>query len=510
MAGRPTAAPALAARGLSMAFGGQQVLHAASLTVDAGEVHALVGHNGSGKSTLVKILAGVYTPLPSAEIAVGGRTIAAGDPQASYAAGLRFVHQDLGLVDTLDVVDNVLFGTSYPLRRGGRIDWSAARRAVSEILEQLGYRVNVRAPVARLSVADRTGVALARALYAPRGRASLVVLDETTAALAAAGVDHLFDAVRRLTDLGLGVLYISHRLDEVFAIADRTTVLRDGRVVAVERVGDLDEDRLIELIVGRGLDRPAAARAPEATRPAALTVRGLSAGGVRRADFDLGAGEILGIAGLDGSGRDSVAPALFGAIPRRGVVRVGGRPVAAGRPDLAIRAGIGLLPADRLRNGLFGRLSGAANLTVSDLPTRVRFGPLDRSRERAIATDWFERLDVRPRDPALPVQSLSGGNQQKVLLGRSLRLDPDVLLLDEPTQGVDVGAVDRIHALLRAAAADGAGVLVCSSDSNELARLCDRVLVFTNGVIRAELVGAELSVHAIDAAALSTSEGIAS
>jgi ribose transport system ATP-binding protein len=496
--------------GVDMSFGPQQVLHDVGLHVRAGEVHALVGHNGSGKSTMIKVLAGIHTPEPGAVVRVHGRPIPPSDPQAAYDAGLRFVHQDLGLVDSLDAVDNVLFGATYPRRRFRRIDWRAARSAVAALVDELGYRLDVRSPVARLSLADRTGVALARALYEPRGRARVVLFDETTAALPARGVDRLFDAIRRLVARGLGVVYISHRLEEIFRIADRVTVLRDGRVVAVESVAALSERRLIELMVGRGLDRSNGRRAATSSRQAILRVRGLRSRRIRRADLDVHEGEIVGVAGLDGSGREDLAPALFGSIPRRGDVSVRRVPVPAGRPDLAIRFGIGLLPSDRLRNGLFHRMTVRENLTMPDMPVVFGRGPLDRRREAAIAVDWLERLDVRPRRPEVPVAALSGGNQQKLLLARWLRLKPQVLVLDEPTQGVDVGAVDRIYAMVRSSADEGTSVVVCSSDADELALLCDRVVVFGAGEVRDELAGEELNRHAIDTAVLSTERGIAS
>jgi ribose transport system ATP-binding protein len=497
----------LEVNGVNMSFGPQQVLHDAALTVRSGEVHALVGHNGSGKSTLVKVLAGLHAPAPGAVVRAGDEPVAPGDPQAAHDAGLHFVHQDLGLVDTLDVVDNVLFGGAYPRRRFGRIDGKAARRAVAAVLDDLGYGIDVRSSVARLSLADRTGVALARALYEPRGEATVVVFDETTAALPAPGVDRLFQAIRRLVARGLGVVYISHRLEEVFRIADRVTVLRDGRVVAVEEVAALSERQLIELMVGRGFDRSAGRREPPSRRPAVLSVRSLHGGRIRHADLTVHEGEIVGVAGLDDSGRNDFAPALFGFVPRQGDVAVHGVPVPAGRPDLAIRAGLGLLPSDRLRNGLFHRMSLRENLTMPAIPVRFRGGPLDRKAEAAATANWLDRLDVRPRRPDLPVAALSGGNQQKLLLARWLRLEPEVLVLDEPTQGVDVGAVERIYAMLRRSADQGMAVVVCSSDADELDLLCDRVVVFGGGVVRTELAGEDARRHAIDAAVLSGSGG---
>jgi len=499
----------LEVRSVNKRFGAQQVLFDVDVDVRPREVHALVGHNGSGKSTLVKILAGVHHPEPGAEIRVDTKRLRAGDPDDAYDLGLRFVHQDLGLVETLDVVDNVLFGTAYPRRSFGRIDWQTARAAVTAILDELGYALDVRSSIARLSLAERTGVALARAMYQPRGEPTVLVFDEPTAALPSAAVDHLFQAIRGVVAKGLGVLYISHRLDEIFRIADRVSVLRDGRVVAVENVADLDERRLIELMVGRHVER--SARRPLAERSSgALQLRGIRTRRIRAFDLDVGAGEIVGVAGIAGSGRDELAGAIFGSVPRRGTVDVFGDRLPAGRTDRAIERGIGLLPSDRARNGLLHGMTVRENLSIADLPTRARGALLDRRQEQRDTSEWLDRLDVRPGDPERPVHQLSGGNQQKVLLARWLRRDPKVLILDEPTQGVDVATVGRLYSLVRAAAGRGTAVLVCSSDTDELVRLCDRIVVLVGGVQHVELTGTDISREAVDAAALAFAEGAAS
>jgi ribose transport system ATP-binding protein len=499
---------ALDVAGINKRFGSQQVLFDAGLQVRPGEVHALVGHNGSGKSTLVKAMAGLHEPDPGASADVFGRSIAFGDPKSSYDAGLRFVHQDLGLVETLEVVDNVLFGSAYPVRFGHRIDWAAARSIVADLVNDLGYRFDVRTPVGRLSLADRTGVALARAMYQPRGEPRVVVFDEATAALPAAGVAHLSEVVRGLASRGLGVVYISHRLEEIFQVADRVTVLRDGRVVGVENIGDLDERRLIELMVGRVVERSGGRRTPPPDRGVALRVKNMRARPIRNLDLAVGLGEILGVAGVAGSGRDELAGALFGSIERRGDVEVFGHRVRAGRPDITTKLGIGYLPADRAHNGLFHDMTVRENLTIPSLPTRYRGGLLHHDRECTEAAIWVEQMHVQPEDPERPVRQLSGGNQQKVLLARCLRLDPKVLILDEPTQGVDVATVERIYSMVRAAAQRGTAIVVCSSDTDELVRLCDRVIVLVQGAVRNEFAGSEINRQVIDTAALTFSEGV--
>ena len=486
--------------GLHKSFGSTEALIDVDFELRAGEVHALVGQNGSGKSTLVKVLAGVHD-ADSGHISVDGVAFEARDADDVRQRGLRFVHQDLGLVDSLDVVENLALGNGYDLVFPRRISWRHERRTARAALENLGYDLDVRAPVGSLSASERTGVAICRALEGWQSSARVLVLDEPTASLPEAEVARLFEVVRTVRDRGVGVIYVSHHLHEVLAIADRVTVLRDGRRVGTYAAADLDHDRMIELIVGSSqvgdTERSTGGSHSEGGVPL-LEVVGLGGTVLRDVDLRVHAGEVVGVAGITGSGREDLAPALFGAQPREGRVVVQGNQVPAGRPDLAMAAGVGLVPADRKAVGLIASMVVRENVSLADLRPYLWRNLLSHRRERADVDVWLEALDVRPRDQTLGAMRLSGGNQQKVLLARWLRVGPRVLVLDEPTQGVDVGAKSEIHQRITAAAAEGTAVLICSTDTAELVRLCDRVLVLQRGRIGAELRGGDISDERID------------
>ena len=499
------------------AFGPTEALVDVDFDLRAGEIHALVGQNGSGKSTLVKILAGVHDS-DAGSIAMEGDEFDPRRPGEARLRGLRFVHQDLGLVDSLDVVENLALGRGYDVRFPRRISWRHERRQAHAALADLGYDLDVRSPVGSLRASERTGIAIARALDGWESAARLLVLDEPTASLPEAEVARLFDVVRTIRARGVGVIYVSHHLDEVLAIADRVTILRDGARVGTFAAEELDHDRMVELIVGRGtagsgeqsvspagageIGGPASPGAPSEYEPA-LIVEELSGAVLRGVSLRVGAGEIVGVAGLTGSGREELGPALFGAAGRSGSVSVAGRVVPADRPDRAIAAGLGFVPADRKSLGLVASMVVRENVTLADLRPYLRGGLLRHRAERSDVDTWLGLLDVRPRDQTLGAMRLSGGNQQKVLLARWLRIRPRMLVLDEPTQGVDVGAKAEIHRRIIAAARDGAGVLVCSTDTAELVRVCDRVMVMQRGRIGAELLGRDISEERIDRLCLS-------
>ena len=490
---------------MSKAFGPTEALVDVDFDLRPGEVHALVGQNGSGKSTLVKILAGVYDPDDGA-IAVEGDEFDPRRPEEARLRGLRFVHQDLGLVDSLDVVENLALGCGYDIRFPRRISWRYERRRASAALADLGYDLDVRALAGSLRASERTAIAIARALDGWQSAARLLVLDEPTASLPEAEVVRLFDVVRTIRARGVGVIYVSHHLDEVLEIADRVTILRDGTRVGTFAVEDLDHERMVELIVGRGSVTAGMEKespgAPTQYEPS-LVVEDLSASVLRGVSLQVGAGEVVGVAGLTGSGREEVGPALFGAADRSGSVSVHGSAVPAGRPDIAVSAGLGFVPADRKSLGLVASMVVRENVTLADLRPYLRGGLLRHRKERSDVDVWLGMLDVRPRNQSLGAMRLSGGNQQKVLLARWLRIQPRVLILDEPTQGVDVGAKTDIHRRIVEAARDGAGVLVCSTDTAELVRVCDRVLVLQRGAIGAELLGRDISEESIDRLCLS-------
>jgi ribose transport system ATP-binding protein len=486
------ASPVLAIRGLSKTFPGTKALDRVDFDVRPGEVHALIGQNGCGKSTLIKVLAGYHQPDPGTEIRLAGEPVDLHDTIAARNAGLRFVHQDLGLVETLSAVENLTLGRELETGFGGRIRWGAERRDAEQRLRALGYDFDVRRPVAELSAAERTGVAIARALW-DWEQARVLVVDEPTASLPRAEVKTLFEALRRVRAKGLGVIYVSHRLDEIFTIGDRVTILRDGRLVGTWDVEDVDQDRLVSLMVGGEELRPANARTFDGSEDVALEVRQLRGVEVDNVDFDARRGEVIGIAGLTGSGREEILSLLFGGVSRGGTVRVDGTAVAPG-PHAAMAAGVALVPADRRGQGAIVGLSVRENCTLTDVRRHTaRAGRVDRGAERAEVGDWIERLDVRPPRPEAVFGTLSGGNQQKIVLAKWLRRKPRVLLLDEPTQGVDVHAKATIHGLAREVAADGAVVVIASSEDTELCDTCDRVLVMRDGDVVAELEGDRLT-----------------
>ena len=497
---------ALRLHGLSKTFPGQRALEDVDLEVAAGEIHALVGQNGSGKSTIVKILAGYHHPDAGAVAEVANVPFELGSAVAAGAAGLRFVHQDLGLVESMSVSDNFrmnrqagrALGPLRPLRR--RDDRSAARRA----LLALGYDIDPAAPVAQLAESERTAVAVARALDGANAedRFPLLVLDEATASLPGPEVDRLFGALRRVAASGTAILFISHYLDEVLAISDRVTVLRDGRRVATAESAELSHERLAHLMLGRELVAEAAAHTtvqpPAADGRPMLTIRDM--GGAELAPFslDVHPGEVVGVAGLTGSGRDELASLLAGRIERAGEVHVDGRPIPSRNPRRAIDAGLCYVPADRARDAMFGTKTLRENLTIADLKPFWSRGRIRTKAESRHARTWVEQLDVRPARTDAIMAELSGGNQQKVVMARWFRCSPRVLVLDEPTQGVDVGSKADIHRLVDLATSTGTATIVCSSDNDELARLCSRVIVLQRGHVIAELVGDEISTERID------------
>jgi ribose transport system ATP-binding protein len=496
--------PALTLRGLSKTFVGQRALIDVDLDVAPGEIRALVGQNGCGKSTLIKVLAGFHEADPGASVQVQGRPLALGDPGASDAAGLRFVHQDLGLVATLDTIDNLALGHGYTLGRDRRIHWQREARSARAALSALGYDIDVRVPVGSLSISERTAVAIARALSPHRSEATVLVLDEPTANLPAAEAARLFALVRTVRERGVAVLFVSHHFDEVFGLADTVTVLRDGRLVGTQPVPGLTEHDLVELVIGRTLEVSEAPATAADRAEVTLAVRGVSGQIVRGLDVDVHAGEVVGIAGITGSGREELAGLIFGGAARSGTVQVRDDLVPPQRPDRAISSGMGLVPAERHANAAFLAASLRENVTMVDLRRNLVAGFLRRGRERSDTQAWLERLGVRPARTEVAMSALSGGNQQKVVLARWLRQQPRVLLLDDPTQGVDIGAKAEIHALIDQAAAEGMAVLVLSSDHEELARLCHRVLVLRSGAVVDEIHAPALSAERVTASTIGT------
>jgi ribose transport system ATP-binding protein len=492
----------LEVEGVSKTFTRTKALSSVSMTIEPGEVHALLGQNGSGKSTLIKILSGYHAPDLGGGIRIQGTDLPIQSPVQSYRLGCRFVQQDLGLVSTLSVLDNMALGSGFPTSLG-TIRGKATYRQAKDDLERLSLDIDPKALVATLSASERTGVAIARALREdPEYPACLLVLDEPTATLPVDEVDQLLDRVSAMAATGVGVLYVTHHLGEVFRVAHNVSVFRDGVVVGAGPVKDFDHAGIVELLAGEELlAEETESRREKKTREAArdhvvvFEVKSLSSGALVGASFNVERGEIVGIAGLAGSGRDAVLGASFGALPRTGgEVTVGGKVVPAGRPDVAIGEGVAYLAPDRKIGGGVMTMSARENLTLPDLKPFWKGGLLRRRAETSRTKEWFERLSVRPANAVNdPLSIFSGGNQQKILFGKWLSQKPSVFLLDEPTQGVDVGAKADLHRELITAAEAGAAVVVSSSDLEELADLCDRVLVIVDGRISAELHGAELT-----------------
>ena len=493
--------PLLDIADLRKTFPGCVALDGLDLQVARGEVMALVGQNGCGKSTLIKVLSGYHQPDPGFRARFAGHDLRLGDPIVPGELGIHFVHQDLGLLDDLSAAENLAVGAGFLTRRGGLINWGEQRRRTAEALQALGYTFDVTSPVARLSPSQRVGVAIARAMCRDVDHPLvLLVLDEPTASMPQAEVDVLFAAVRRLADAGTSTLFVSHRIDEVFAVADRVTVVRDGRRVAVNEIGALDHRVLIEQILGRPAElvHEEVAAGTSAAGPV-LSIRGLAGRQLRDLDLDVHAGEVLGVTGLTGSGREELAALLFGAERRAaGCVAIEGQAIERLNPAVAKRLGMAMVPSNRRALAVVPVGNVRENLTLADLAPLRRRCLVDRQAERAEVSSWLATMQVRPDDGEVSMLDLSGGNQQKVVLARWLRTRPRVLILDEPTQGVDVGTKPEIYALLRQVAGTGTAVMVCSTDSEELVEVADRVVVLADGAIHAVLGGSSLTLDRLN------------
>jgi ABC-type sugar transport system ATPase subunit len=473
-------APLLELRGIGKSFPGVDALLDVDLTARRGEVHALLGANGAGKSTLIALLSGVYPPS-AGTIRVAGREVAFRSPREASAAGISTVYQELTVLPNLSVAENVFLGRE-PRGRGGLIDFARLNLDARNLFERYGIDLDPRAAAGKLSPGQQQMVELGRALSTA---SQILILDEPTASLAMAEQATLFAIIERLKRAGLLVVYVSHRLEEVFAIADRVTVLRDGRLVATRPVGDLSQRELVRLIVGHEVnDRfelpPVAAAAPllEAT----LT------GPAGTSRLSLRAGEILGLAGTLGSGRTRLARSLAGLDPGlRAEAVVDGERVVLSSPAAALARGIVYLTEDRKADGLFANLSVVANTTAGALADFLRFGMVRRTQERRAVRDMIERVGLVARRMDAPVRGLSGGNQQKTLLARALLSSPRILICDEPTRGVDVGAKEQIYGLLLELAAKGLGIIVISSEFKELLAISHRLLIVRHGLIRQEI-----------------------
>jgi ribose transport system ATP-binding protein len=494
----------LSISGLSKAFPGVKALRDVELRVDRGSVHALLGHNGCGKSTLVKILAGFHAPDAGSVARVDGELVELGSPDNAARAGLRFVHQDLGLIAELGAADNIGLAVGYEGRRG-KINWQRQRRETVGLLESFGIDLDPLRPLGEATPTQRTSVAIVRAVSGLEPGRGVLVLDEPTAALPAHEVGELFRIIREVRASGTPVLLISHRLDEIIEIADHATVLQAGTVKWSGPVAETSVKGLAHLIVGSAVeaieDAPPRSR-QAATGPAPLVVKGLRTRFLDGVDLTVERGEIVGVAGLLGSGREELPYAVAGAYeePMSGQISIEGEEVE----DLDIRQvrerGLALVPADRAKEGIFAEFTVRENVTLASLPGIGSSGVVAPSRERRFAHDWLLRVDADPAVIDRAVTTLSGGNQQKTVLARWLSVEPTVLAVAEPTAGIDIGARASIYRMLRAKADEGLSVLMSSSDSDDLVAVCDRVLVLRDGAIVAELNAGQISKPAIVAA----------
>ena len=487
--------PLLRFAGISKRFGGTQAVDALTLDVHAGEILALLGENGAGKSTLIKLLAGIY-PADAGEIFVNGLPQAQWRSTDRRAQPVAFIHQDLGLVEWMTVAENVCLGMGYPRLFGwqhGLIDWRAADATARRVMARVGCDIAPGRRVFSLTRAEKSLLAIGRALEV---QARLLVLDEPSASLPMSDVERLFGVLRGLRDQGIGLVYVSHRLDEVMALSDRAAVMRDGKLVAVKTTARTTESELVNLIVGKALSASVAKAAVPAPSPPVLQLQGAASGNAGPLDMAVGCGEVLGLVGLRGAGHEAISRALFGREPlSAGSMRLNGRPVVFKTPADAIRAGVAYVAGERLEENLAGSLSVLENLFPHpSLHGDRGLSPGRRQREHSSALGLIHRFDVNPPAPAAEVQQLSGGNQQKVVLARWFHLDQPLVVLEEPTAGVDVGAKRQIYGVLRERAEAGTALVVVSTDFEEVASVCTRVLVFRNGLIAAELTGDDIRV----------------
>ena len=501
--------PLIHIRDISKSYGGVHALRGVSMDIARGEVHALCGENGAGKSTLIKILSGSVTP-DSGQITVDSRPLSLGSVRASESAGIAVIHQESVAFPHLSAYDNIFVGREPKKLAGLFLDRARMRRETRELLARLGEAnaFDPARPVGELSVAQSQMVGMARALSHD---CRLLIMDEPTASLSERETRTLFNLINQFRKQGVSILYVSHRLDEVFALADRVTVFRDGKYVATEPIANHTREKLIQQMVGRELLAVDSTQQSRTIGNVILDVRNLSRAGVfQDISFHLRAGEIVGMAGLVGAGRSEVARVIFGADPRdAGQIVIDNQSLRGNSVRAAMNAGIAMVPEDRQHLGLVLQLPVATNLSLAVLRTLTTFGLTRASRERELAQKLMQQLAVKAASAKVPAQTLSGGNQQKLVIGKWLATNPRVLILDEPTRGVDVGAKAEVHKLIRQLASQGMATLLISSDLPEVVAMSDRILVMRSGRIAGELSREQASQESILSLALHSTEGAA-
>lgn len=496
----PAGSPLLTIRGLTKHFGAVAALTGLDLDVRAGEVHALIGQNGSGKSTLIKSLSGYHQP-DAGEITLHGTVLELPIAQGELAsAGLAFLHQDAPVAPAMTVLENIRVGR-YEQRMLGRISPRAERHRVRALLESVGLTADPDMPASRMPTAERAMLGFAAAVDSLNKKGGVLVLDEPTASLPPGAAKLLFDAVRKITARGSAVLFVSHRLDEITEISDRVSVLRDGRLVGTVDTAETSEDELVSMMLGRDLDAVYPDKSgPVGEQSSAVVLRATAITGRIAVDvaIDVKAGEIVGVTGLVGMGQDELPYLIYGALPMRsGDVSINGEPVRPVSPGELRRRGVALVPADRARASGALLASVSENLSLPVLGSFFTRGFLRGRREQANARRLVEEYDVRPGVTTVPLGTLSGGNQQKVLLAKWLQSTTELLMLHEPTLGVDIGSRAQIFSIVRAAADRGTAVLVASSEYEDLANICDRIIVLNHGRVVAELTEDRLTEEAI-------------
>ncbi len=478
-------------KGIGKTFPGVKALEGVNLTVREGQVHALLGENGAGKSTLIKILSGAYSK-DEGQIFFEGQPVEIRDPQDAQALGISTIYQEFNLARDLTVAENIFLG-HLPMK-GLSIDWAQVKERSREILDTLGVTFSVDALTATLSVAEQQLVEIAKSL---NRKTRILIMDEPSAVLGEKDLEKLFHVVRSLQAQGIGIIYISHRLKEIFELADQVTVLKDGRYVDTRNVAEVTMDDLVKLMIGRDLKDVYPKRIP-ATGAVLLEVNKVSrAKLVRDISFKLHAGEIVGFAGITGSGRTELARAIFGADPYTGEMRISGQPYKASSPQDAIRHGVALVTEDRKGQGLFLKLNVVINTTISGLKYLCRFGMIQLPREMDLVKKMIKDLSIKTPGPNFIVVNMSGGNQQKVVLARWLSIGTRIFILDEPTRGIDVGSKSEIYQIMDELTKKGVGVIMISSELPEVLGMSDRIMVMRQGRIVKELSRAEASEEVI-------------